>query len=115
MRTQFRLALATIAALALLVPAASAQEKTGTITGKITYQGKPLTGGFVTFIGKGAKIPSRINADGTYRVREMPIGEAKIVVESKGVVIPKAFASAKTTPLIVRVQEGKQQHDIELK
>jgi hypothetical protein len=115
MRTPLRLTLAAVAALALLAPTATAQEKTGTITGKITFQGKPLTGGVVTFIGKGAKIPGRINADGTYRVREMPVGEAKIVVESKDVAIPKAFASAKTTPLIVRVQEGKQQHDIELK
>jgi hypothetical protein len=115
MHTQRRLALVVVAALVLLVSAASAQKKTGTITGKITYKGEPLTGGFVTFITENAKSDGRINADGTYRVRGLPVGGAKIVIKSKGVPVPEKYARVETTPLIYRVQEGKQQHDIELK
>ena len=85
------------------------------ITGKITYKGKPLTGGFVTFVTENAKSDGRINADGTYRVRGLPVGGAKIVIKSKGVPVPQKYASVETTPLIYRVQEGKQQHNIKLK
>ena len=35
--------------------------------------------------------------------------------ESKGVLVPKKYASVGATPLTYRVQKGKQQLDIELK
>jgi hypothetical protein len=115
MRTHLRLALAAAAALALLVPGASAQEKTGTITGMVTFQGKPLTGGFVTFVTEKGKADAKINADGTYRVRGVPVGPAKIVVASKAVAIPARYANADTSGLIYRIKEGRQVLDIELK
>jgi hypothetical protein len=57
----------------------------GTITGKVTYQNRPLTGGTVLFTsteGKGTK-SAPIGADGSYTIEKMPTGPAKIAVETK--------------------------------
>jgi hypothetical protein len=115
MRTQLLLALVVGAALALLAPAAPAQEKTGTVTGLIVYKGKPLSGGSVTFVfGKDAKIKGKINGDGTFKVEGLPVGVAKIAIESKGIPIPRRYASVETSGLTLRVTEGKQRFNIEL-
>ncbi len=55
---------------------------TGTVTGKVTFDGKPLTSGNVVFTnanGKGSQSVS-IQADGSYKVERMPTGPAKVAV-----------------------------------
>jgi hypothetical protein len=57
----------------------------GTISGKVSYQGRPLTGGTVLFTsteGRGTKT-AQIGADGSYSIEKMPAGPAKIAVETK--------------------------------
>jgi hypothetical protein len=59
---------------------------TGTITGKVTYQGRPLTGGTVLFTsasGKGSQ-SSPIGPDGSYTIEKMPTGPAKVAVDTGG-------------------------------
>jgi hypothetical protein len=144
MRTQLRLALATVAALTLLAPAAPAQEKTGTVFGKVTYKGQPLTGGTVSFVTAKDKIlTGLIHADGTYVVKAIPVGEVRLAVSTepvkpapkppirttppkdaqkppkgndapKYVKIPPKYADPKTSDLKLVVKPGKQVHDIQL-
>ena len=89
----------------------------GQINGTITYEGKPIAGGyFVTLIGKGdKKFSSAIQKDGTFRFAT-PIaeGEYRVVIESipgekaKVLALPPRYASAETSSLVIRVQTGKQ-------
>src|SRR5437660_1764669 len=72
------------AALALLPPSAGCAGS-GTITGKVTYQGRPLTGGTVQFTstkGRGTRTV-QIGEDGSYTIPNMPTGPVKIAVETK--------------------------------
>ena len=67
----------------------SAGPKVGTMTGKITYKGTPLSNGTVQVFGadgRGGSGP--ITADGTYTVGDAPLGDVTITV--------KVLASAMT-------------------
>ena len=66
----------------LLLLAAGCSSK-GTVTGKITYQGKPLPAGWVTFMPEqgGGAFTSDIH-DGEYKVTKVPPGPAKIAVDT---------------------------------
>jgi hypothetical protein len=68
--------------LSLGLLAAGCGSGNGNVSGKVLYQGKPLTTGAVTFFpssGAGAFI-SRIEQDGSYRVEKVPVGNAKIAI-----------------------------------
>jgi hypothetical protein len=58
---------------------------TGTVSGKVTYNGKPLKGGSVTFFVSGAK-PDRVSAeidrDGKYTAYNVPAGKAIVTVDT---------------------------------
>jgi hypothetical protein len=103
--------------LVLLIPpaAVSAQPNTGTVTGKVTYRGKPLADGLVTFLAKGAKVVAKIHPDGAYKASGVPVGKVLIVVESKGIKAPPADTPAKSMPLPYTVGAALQSHNIELK
>ncbi|HEY1191758.1 MAG TPA: hypothetical protein VGE74_29270 [Gemmata sp.] len=58
---------------------------TATVTGKVTYKGKGLPGGRITFYS--AKDPGKsgtgnIKGDGTYEAKLVPQGECKVTVEN---------------------------------
>jgi hypothetical protein len=71
-------------ALALLGASAGCGSK-GNVSGKVTFQGKPLPGGLVTFLpnqGEGIGGSSQINPkDGTYRVEGVSRGTMKVLVQ----------------------------------
>jgi hypothetical protein len=55
---------------------------TGTVTGKVRYNGKPLSSGSVSFLpesGRGS-FGARIKEDGSYTIEKVPVGKVKIVV-----------------------------------
>lgn len=55
----------------------------GTITGKVTYQGRPLTTGqVVIWTSSGNTYASEIDADGNYRIEGCPPGKHKVSVAS---------------------------------
>jgi len=57
--------------------------KKASVSGKITYKGEPLGNGTVVFIGeKSAGGSSPIGADGSYKMRDVPVGPMKITVET---------------------------------
>jgi hypothetical protein len=103
------------------------QVATGTVSGKVTYKGQPLPFGLVTFHPeKGKKVFSgKLHADGTYEVKDVPVGKARVTIEVKAekgkakgpaprVAIPAKYANSKTSGLTVEVKKGKQTHDVNL-
>jgi hypothetical protein len=116
----------------------------GTVSGKVTYQGKPLPSGFVTFVPeKGAPVYSEIQSDGSYRVDQVPIGLVRIGIQPKSAQntlassamprnpqdvtklkaamtatetqIPSQYANPNSSGLTYTVTKGLQQYDIVLK
>ena len=74
-----------------LLAIASGCGGTGEVSGKITYKNKAVVHGFVGFVGPdGTSRSARINPDGTYTVKDVRAGEAKITVvsENPSAVVP---------------------------
>lgn len=56
---------------------------TGSLKGNVTFQGKPVVAGTVTvFASDGAVCLGEIQSDGTYEIRTVATGKAKITVYS---------------------------------
>jgi hypothetical protein len=110
----------------------------GTVSGKVLYGGKPLPGGTVTFYPEqGGGLMAGIGGDGSYVV-DVPVGGAKIAVQipraglrrrpEKGgarqagfekemqehatIVIPPEYADPGKSGLSLKVERGRQTHDI---
>jgi hypothetical protein len=71
---------------------------TGDVTGTVTYKGKALKSGTVTFFTEHGAKGDEIKEDGTYTVKEVPCGEAKVTVvcqdDEKMVAYVKALSAA---------------------
>jgi hypothetical protein len=68
----------------LLVLASGCGGGVGDVSGKITYKGKEVVYGTVSFVGAdGIPRTAKINPDGTYTVKDVAVGEAKITVVSE--------------------------------
>jgi hypothetical protein len=105
-----------------------APDKTGTVVGKVTYKGQPLAAGMVLFVperDKSKGYSGAIQADGTYRVQKVPVGESRVMIETdpparplkdskKYIPAPPKYADLKATPLRLEVKPGEQEHDIKL-
>lgn len=115
----------------------------GTINGKVTYQDKPLSSGTVTFVPEtGSPEYSEIQSDGSYRMKNAPLGPVKIGVQRKSGQetlkssgmprnpkdygklreaiaengnLPPKYADPNKSGLTYTVTKGTQQHDIDLK
>jgi hypothetical protein len=98
-------------ATALLAPP---PPQTGTVSGKVVYKGEPLRGGSIYFTGEKFKTSAKIDPDGTYIARKLPVGPLKVRILSKAIAIPKKYTSFKTSGLIVRVKPGDQEINIQL-
>jgi hypothetical protein len=58
--------------------------KVGSVSGKVTYQGKPLSSGLVIFVDKDGKVsePAGIQVDGSYTADNVPVGQMTACVET---------------------------------
>jgi hypothetical protein len=86
---------------------------TATVTGKVVFKGKPIGTGKIVFhppVGKA--IAAKINKDGTYEAKNVPVGKLMVSVDSKG--LPKKYTSPKTSGLTYEPAKGANQFDIEL-
>lgn len=125
---------ALITSVALLI-VAGCGKRTGEVYGTVTYQGESLPGGSVTFFGKDNQIiGSATIADGKYRIKQLPTGEAKITVTSapprskskadaieapgqpppKTVEIPPKYGNPDSSGQTIKVKAGPQKHTINL-
>lgn len=75
-------ALVLVGVLGVLLPGCS--RPTGSISGKVTYQGKPLKGGNVSFQSTEGResFAATIGEDGTYSVPKIIGGSYKVCVET---------------------------------
>lgn len=57
----------------------------GDVTGKVTFKGEPLKGGYVSFVseGGGPSFTGTINDDGTYLVPNVQAGKYKVCVDTE--------------------------------
>jgi hypothetical protein len=128
-------------ALVLLPLAALGCAGKGDVSGRVTYNGKPLVWGTVQFEGSDKILKQgNINSDGTYTVQGVATGEAKVAVSSinpnssdfqvrqaeggpapkprpqvKGwFPIPNKYDAPHTSGLTFPVKRGENKHDIEL-
>jgi len=128
-------------ALLLAAVVGCGTNKTGTISGVVTFQGKPMPGGFIHFysIAADGKFSDQktapINNDGTYSIAKVPVGDVRITVQAppgaleknvteKGglpkrapppVNLPPKYQSVEQTDLKYTVMPGNQKHDLILK
>lgn len=78
-----RSAAAALVLAACLQAGCSGGPDSGTVTGTVSVAGKPLAGGSISFIGAdGRPIAAEISPNGTYRVDNVPLGEAIVVVNA---------------------------------
>lgn len=114
------------------------------VTGTVAFDEKPLPAGRVTFLCEGGQRPvisSPIKDGGTYEVVDLPVGRARVSVETfkpqpkpepgvdpqtgidnsigwedtgPYVPIPKRYGSPKTSGLEVMIEPGEQTFDIRL-
>ena len=129
--------------LPILLAVAGGCNRTATVTGKVTYQGRPVTYGSVIF--QSADKTARagvIAADGSYRVESVLPGKATIALISRNPAkgrsvvrvgkpaptgaspsapatgwfpLPARFESPASSGLSCEVAPGPSSHDIELK
>jgi hypothetical protein len=75
-------------------------QKHGDVSGRVTYQGKPLVFGTVQFeASDGSLKQANINPDGTYSIQGVHIGEVKAAVNSP---------NPKSSDLRAIVREGQE-------
>ncbi|MEA1951645.1 MAG: hypothetical protein U9N87_09680 [Planctomycetota bacterium] len=110
---------------------------TGVVSGKITYNNQPLSLGTVAMIAEDGTVASGMISDGRYKVEEVPVGPAKIMVHvyppspmmhpptgpAAGakqkprltfVPIPDRYTDASRSGLTYTVAKGPQTHDLVL-
>lgn len=91
-----------VTGLGLLMVFLAGCQGTGSVAGKVTYQGKPLVYGTVLVIGSdNASAQAEIQTDGHYSASGLAVGEVKIAVNSsnpKGVAIYAGFKDPKKKP-----------------
>lgn len=132
--------LAYVTAASLLLFLAGCQG-TGSVSGKVTFQGKPLVYGTVLLIGSdNVSVQAAIQKDGSYSASGLAPGEVKVAVNSpnpKGVAIyagwkdpskkppqfevpgwfaiPQKYEDVTTSGLTIPLKSGANEFDIDLK
>lgn len=65
----------------VFLSAAGCGGATAIVSGKVTYEGKPVTSGYVAFYSAdGQTVTGRIDDEGQYTVSKAPVGDVKVAV-----------------------------------
>jgi hypothetical protein len=136
---RFVLAVSLLAGCGLMLSGCGSGEVRGRISGKVTFQGKPVPEGLVCFDNddKGIHMSGDLKSDGTYEIitakgAGLPLGKYQACVRppvqplSTEAVrrslapkeypdIPKKYRDATTSNLSLDVKEGTNQLDIDMK
>lgn len=132
--------LASAAGMAALAAALVGCSGRGDATGKVTYKDKAVVFGTVLFLGRDGPRQGNIAPDGSYTVRGIATGQARVAVNSpdaKGIQlypnknpkykqepyvsppgwfpIPKQYESVETSGLVYTIRGGTNTINIELK
>jgi hypothetical protein len=99
----------------LVLPCAGCGKQTSTFSGKVTYQGRPITNGVVYFLGPAPKMQmgmGTIHDDGTYIATDVPVGEVRVSFQAPG--IPEKYADPNKSELIFTITAKMKTLDINL-
>jgi hemoglobin len=89
-------------------------EKTASVSGKVTVDGKPVVSGKVIFHPEeGKSLSTDLKADGTFEVKALKPGKYKLSVEA-GPDVPLKYSDPAKSGLQVVVVSGKNGHDLDL-
>ena len=111
--------------------------KTGSVRGKVTLDGEPITSGTVGFVAADGRVETAmIQPDGTYEIKKAPAGDVVVTVQtyppsptmhrpdeaaSKTKVarptyqpIPPHYGDSKQSPLKYAVKAGEQEYEVAL-
>lgn len=135
--TRFQLCLALFSLVALMPIGCQSR---GNISGKVTYNGKAVVFGTILFHGRDGLRQGNIEPDGSYVIRDIAAGEAKVAVTSinpKSIdihpgkrphlkpqpypdapgwfPIPEKYNSIATSELVYTVKGGENVIEVELK
>ncbi len=100
----------------------------GSVSGKVYYKNKELTGGVVTFLqGNRSLGTAAIQPDGTYSLKSVAKGEATVIVTAGGppvganssaksnpITLPKKYSDPAQSPLKFTVKSGSNEYDIRM-
>jgi hemoglobin len=107
--------------------------ETASVSGQVTYLGKPVTGGVITFVMGKAGVSGTIAPDGSYKMDKLTPGEYKVAVDTEAlklppggaggqkppagtyVAIPAKYRNADSSALAVKLEPGKQAFNIDLR
>src|SRR5262249_59053460 len=65
----------------ILLAVCACGSETATVTGKVTFQDKPVTSGSVVFYGDNGQVDSGLlDAEGKYTIARAPVGVVKVAV-----------------------------------
>jgi hypothetical protein len=131
----FAAALLASALVGTLYLGCDSDPATGDVKGKVTYKGKPVTEGTVTFLNpnEGGAAEAAIGTDGSYSASRVVIGEYVVEikplmeikdtdpgksppapVEKNAPDIPKKYRQQGTTPLKAKVERGQNEINFEM-
>jgi hypothetical protein len=85
-------------ALVASVGAAGCGSSTSTVSGKVYYNGQPLPGGNVAFVGEKKTVSAEIQEDGSYQAEKVPVGKVTITVETNSIRPPRNFIPKNEPP-----------------
>ncbi len=91
--------------------------ETGTVEGKVVFNAEPAPGGTVTLINDEGKAAysAKIEADGTYSIKDVKAGIYKITVTGDPAKpLPVKYQKPDTTDLVVTVKKGDNTLDLNL-
>jgi hypothetical protein len=97
----------------------------GEVSGKVRFNGAPLSTGRIMFISQdepSVSAFSTISEDGGYKVADCPLGPVRITVQTLGyrgahpgrAVIPARYVDPAKSGLDYTVKPGRQPHDVDL-
>ncbi len=108
-----------------------AEKPTGSVSGKVTYNGEPLTKGSVLFVNEetGIGASGQLDTSGTYTIASIRTGEYQVAIQPppapspdemeegaqpEKLDIPEKYLSPQTSGLTATVTEGENTADFEL-
>ncbi len=111
---------AFLVGIGLVAGCGSGSDQLGEITGTVTYDGKPVEEGAITFIALDGKSPTAggVVKDGKYTATKVPVGAAKVSITAVKVVGKKKAYDAPGSPEVPVTESllpPKYNHATELK